>query len=262
MKNYKITLCGNMINEVMRYLVLVVLIFSVISCNNDDGVEDNRVPTISVDGISMDQTVVSEFSSEGYKLNMIIADNVGLNEVLIEVDSASNVVETMSIKNFKYKLEHKSVTFSNLSTDYLYDVKITLTDVNSNSNNFNFKLQLNDFKRYDYLGLVGDATLAGWNPSASEAMTQDPNDPAIFTYTGPLAANGEGAFKIATFVGDWCNGEWLYASEANKSITESDGFVINGCGGPDNKWKVTEETAGDYLITVNLREKSISFEKQ
>lgn len=243
-----------------KYTFLVLVFALGFGCQKDDPV-DEREPTIQVEDIENNETKEAQYSSEGYPINFIIADNAGLSSYTVEVDSASVNVFSYTSTEFSHKLEHKSITLDNLSTNYLYDVTISVTDINSHSTSFEFKLKLNDFIRYEYLGLVGDATLAGWNPGASEAMQQDPDDPAIFTYSGPLSANGEGAFKIATFTGDWCDGEWFYASEPNRTITEQDNYVVNDCGGPDNKWQVTEETQGNYLITVNLRDRTIDFEQ-
>ncbi len=233
-----------------------------LSCEDDDDILDDRVPTIQVEGVANDEIKETTLSTEGFPLNMIIADNSGLLNYTVDVDSASVNVLSFQSSDLKYKLEHETIMLDDIAVNYLYDIKIVVEDINSNTSTFQFKLRINDFKKYDYLGLVGDATLAGWNPAASEAMTKDDVDPALFTYVGPLMASGEGAFKIAAYSGDWCDGDWLFASEANKSITEKDKYVINDCGGPDNKWQVTGATEGNYLITVNLRNKTIKFEFQ
>ncbi|WP_031426767.1 SusF/SusE family outer membrane protein [Flavimarina sp. Hel_I_48] len=245
-----------------RYLFGFCFLLILLTGCTDDDTLDERLPTIDVEGIEMNEIKETPSTEEGFILKMIIADNAGLLKYKIEVDSASAEVFTFENSDLQYKLEHADISLENLSTNYLYDVKIIVDDINSNSSIFEFKLRINDFQKYDYLGLVGDATTAGWNPGASAEMVQDPSDPAIFTYEGSLKSTGEGALKIATFLGDWCDGEWLYAPQPNQNIEASAGFVINGCGGPDDKWQVTEETEGNYLITVNLRAKTIDFQKQ
>ena len=108
---------------------------------------------------------------------------------------------------------------------------------------------------------IGDASPNGWAPqNPSEAFTQDAVDPFIFTYEAYLSP---GELKLSTFKGEWCDGDWINAAEADANIADASEFILtHGCDGPDNKWRVTEETEGDYLITVNLYDQSISFEKQ
>lgn len=102
---------------------------------------------------------------------------------------------------------------------------------------------------YSNLYIVGDASPSGWNIGDPEAFTKNPDDPFIFTYEAHLSP---GDFKISTFAGDWCDGDWLNPSQADQVLTATDFIVTTGCDGPDNKWRVTAETAGRYKITVNL----------
>ena len=248
----------NQLNYVFTLLLVLVVL---VGCESDDTLDD-RAPTITVDGVVPDEIKETSLTSEGVFLNMIIADNEGLMKYKVDIDSASATVFSKESASLQYKLEHKKIELDMLAINYLYDVKITVEDINSNVTNFQFQIRINNFQKYEYLGLVGDATTAGWNPDASAAMTKDPDDPALFTYEGPFSASGEGAFKIATKLGGWCDGDWLFAPQPNQSIAQKTGFVINDCGGPDNKWQVTDETAGNYLVTVDLRAKTINFEKK
>lgn len=114
--------------------------------------------------------------------------------------------------------------------------------------------------QFSELYAIGDATPNGWVPQdPSEAFTQSASDPFVFTYQAHLSA---GEMKISTFKGEWCDGKWLNASEASQSLSDAGYIVTNGCDGPDNKWVVTAETEGDYLITVDLYNETISFEMQ
>ena len=108
---------------------------------------------------------------------------------------------------------------------------------------------------------IGDAAPNGWAPqNPSEAFVQDAVDPFVFTYQAHLSA---GELKFSTFKGEWCVGDWINATEADANIATASEFIVtNGCDGPDNKWRVTAETEGDYIITINLYDESISFEKQ
>lgn len=109
------------------------------------------------------------------------------------------------------------------------------------------------FAQYDYLGLVGDASPAGWNPNGY-AMDQDPTDPTIFTYSGPLKA---GELKIHTEAADWGVGDWIMPGTNGQSITETSYIITQG--DPDNKWLLTEGEKGSYLVTVDLGEQTITF---
>lgn len=112
---------------------------------------------------------------------------------------------------------------------------------------------------YSNLYMVGDATESGWDIATPKAFTQSETDPSVFTYEAKLSP---GNFKISTFTGDWCDGEWLNATEENQAISGASEFIITqGCDGPDNQWVVTEETQGRYTITVNITENTISFEE-
>ena len=112
---------------------------------------------------------------------------------------------------------------------------------------------------YSNLYIVGDATESGWDIANPNAFTQSESDPSVFTYKAKLSP---GNFKISTFTGDWCDGEWLNSSVADQAIPETSEFIITqGCDGPDNQWVVSEETQGRYTITVNFNEGTISFEE-
>jgi len=112
--------------------------------------------------------------------------------------------------------------------------------------------------QFSELYIVGDASPSGWNIESPEAFTQSSSDPFIFTYEAELSA---GDFKISTYTGSWCDGQWINAAEENAALTSTSYIVTNGCDGPDNKWHVSEENVGRYLITVNLYTETIKIEK-
>jgi PKD repeat protein len=108
--------------------------------------------------------------------------------------------------------------------------------------------------------IVGDASESDWNIGAPAAFTQSESDPFTFVYEGILTS---GNLKLSTFTGDWCDGQWINATENGASITEASTYIITqGCDGPDNQLQVTEETQGRYKITVNLQNETINFEAQ
>lgn len=112
--------------------------------------------------------------------------------------------------------------------------------------------------KYDSLYIVGDASPSGWNIATPEAFTRDSEDPYVFTFEGDFTP---GEFKISTFTGDWCEGDWINATQPDQVLTATDYIITQGCDGPDNKWRVTEETQGRYLITVDLFNRTITIEE-
>lgn len=108
---------------------------------------------------------------------------------------------------------------------------------------------------YTDLYMVGDASPSGWDIATPQPFTQNPDDANVFSYEAFFAP---GKFKISTFTGDWCDGDWLNASQADQDLTGTEFIITKGCDGPDNQWVVTEETQGRYTVTVNLADNSIS----
>jgi len=112
---------------------------------------------------------------------------------------------------------------------------------------------------YSELYALGDAVPNGWNIGAPEqSFAQSELDPFVFSYQLSLTP---GDFKIATYTGDWCDGDWLHPVQADAPAADGSYEAHMGCTGPDYKWRVTEETQGEYLITVNLYTGNIKFEK-
>lgn len=88
---------------------------------------------------------------------------------------------------------------------------------------------------YDHIFLLGDATPAGWNIKSPIPLVKDEANPYLFTWEGPLKA---GELKFSTYTGDWCDGEWINASQPGQALGASDYIITNGCDGPDNKSRV------------------------
>jgi len=107
---------------------------------------------------------------------------------------------------------------------------------------------------FERIYILGDATPAGWNIASPIAMNRDENNPFLFTKEVFLTP---GELKFPTFTGDWCDGDWINASQANQSISATDYIITHECEGPDNKWKVLAGEVDEYLITINLEIESI-----
>ena len=88
-------------------------------------------------------------------------------------------------------------------------------------------------------------------------MVKYDTNPYLFTWEGTLKA---GELKFSTFTGEWCDGEWINASQQNQTISATDYIITNGCDGPDYKWRISASEAGNYMISINLKNKSISIE--
>jgi hypothetical protein len=114
---------------------------------------------------------------------------------------------------------------------------------------------------YSNLYLVGDATPAGWNIGAPEPMVQDEQNVNLFTWQGDLFA---GEFKFSAFSGDWCDGDWLLATALDQTLAIGDYTIYTGCapGEEDFKWRVTEDSIGEWIITVDLENETIVFDYQ
>lgn len=96
------------------------------------------------------------------------------------------------------------------------------------------------------LYMVGDSGPNGWNINNPEPMDYHNGE---FVYTGPL---NSGELKFSKYQGDWCDGEWINSVENGQAITNTEFITTSGCDGPDNKWKLSDDDAGDYEIRINL----------
>lgn len=108
---------------------------------------------------------------------------------------------------------------------------------------------------FENLYLLGDATPVGWNIGSPLKMTQNETNPYIWEWEGELTA---GEFKMPTFTGNWCDGIWINSSQPDQILSATDYIFTYGCDGPDNKWRVNASDAGDYRITVDVENETIS----
>ena len=106
---------------------------------------------------------------------------------------------------------------------------------------------------YKHVYMIGDATPGGWSwDNITELEHPEPN---IFTYEGFL---NRGEIKFPTELkSDW-SGEMLYAPTADCNPAENGTYDAHK-GEPDNKWTI--HTAGDWSITINIKNTTISFIK-
>lgn len=107
---------------------------------------------------------------------------------------------------------------------------------------------------YDHLYMIGSATPGGWSWDNLTELTATTDNPNVFIYEGPLFA-GEIKFPLEV-VHDW-SGDFLLAPTADIPVENADTYVV--ANQPDYKWVVS--TAGDYRITIDVENVTITFEK-
>lgn len=127
--------------------------------------------------------------------------------------------------------------------------------LNLHNNTISIVNMANATPPYSKLWLVGDATAGGWSLNAATPLTVSPSNPFIFTFSGPLIA---GEFKVATAL-DF-NAPFYRPLVNHPDLTATD--VVVTAGNPDNKWQITSATTGNYLITLNTLDNTISIAKQ
>jgi hypothetical protein len=107
---------------------------------------------------------------------------------------------------------------------------------------------------YDKVYMIGDATPAGWTIANAVPMTK--NSESEFTWTGPLTA-GEIKFPTAlSFSSD------TFGALTNGQVISNNKARLLPSGNPDVKWKLTSAEAGNYKITLNTKDVTVTFQKQ
>jgi starch-binding outer membrane protein SusE/F len=120
-------------------------------------------------------------------------------------------------------------------------------------------IQTTPFVPYQ-LYILGDATAAGWNPDNALAMTADPENPQVSTWTGELniLANAEFIFAIST---DPAN-TTFFAAPTTAADVKTTRVAFTTTGAPVNKFKLKDGEEGTYKITINQFKETISIVKQ
>jgi starch-binding outer membrane protein SusE/F len=127
----------------------------------------------------------------------------------------------------------------------------------SGSNPF---IKITPFTPYSNLYIIGNATEAGWDANNPIAMTVDPGNANVFTWTGELKSAGRGQFRFLVSPGD-LNGSGFVAPTSGASITATQlAFTLTGT--PANGFRVKEGEDGTYKITINQLKETISIVKQ
>ena len=103
------------------------------------------------------------------------------------------------------------------------------------------------------LFMVGSAAPNGWDIGSATPLVQDESNWYIFTYEGPMAT-GEFKFPVNRN-SDW--GQDMYMKDPSDPTKM---YLHNGGDKDDEKWSIT--TAGDYVITLNIRDLTIDIDKK
>ena len=106
--------------------------------------------------------------------------------------------------------------------------------------------------KYENIFVVGDGCDAGWDFKIT--MTQNKTNFSLYTYEGNMK---EGELKFIT--GSRWEDPTFRPLTANAPIESGPVQLISE---PDLKWKITSDKTGKYLITLDVDELYIKFEKQ
>ncbi len=109
---------------------------------------------------------------------------------------------------------------------------------------------------YDKVYMIGDATTAGWTIANALPMTKNTTNASEFTWTGPLTA---GEIKFPTAMN--FSSDTFAAATASQSVGNNKA-QISPSGNPDIKWKLATTEAGNYKITLNTMNVTVTFVKQ
>jgi hypothetical protein len=246
--------------QLIKYIFIILLPALILfnSCKENDGITDVLAPEIAINGVEQGDTAEVKFSVSGSFLEVKLSDAGGLTRSNIQIDSAGIVVYERT-KELHLLQQHDTAYLNTLTFDSIYNINVIATDANSNTSEFACFVKVLSPQIYNTINIVGDASESGWNPTTPAPLVQDPVNPFIFTYEGPLTA---GEIKFNTYNGDWCDGDWIIAVTADQSISDGRYGIRDGCEGDDLKWRVQPGEEGDYLITIDQESETVTFEKQ
>lgn len=114
----------------------------------------------------------------------------------------------------------------------------------------NYTISIEPLRLY----IIGSATPVGWMISDAIPLEQDPDEWFIWRYEGPLA-EGEFKFPVNRQI-DW--GQDMYMKDPSDPEKM---YRHKGGDEDDEKWVITATEAGNYLITLNVRDLTIDIQK-
>lgn len=222
---------------------------------------DISEPVVSIENVNQGDTLKIDYSFNGNFVDVRILDETNLKSYHIEIsDSLESVIELTNQAlgtNSVFSLD-----LSSLTTNKYYDAEITVVDAADNASTLKFLIiifKVEAVTDYEQLFVVGTATNGGYDLTQQSPMSQDRNNPNIYTWSDTLNI---GEFKIKTYATeDFCAGDWIHPTQANAELSNTTYTIENGCApeNPDYKWVV--EVPGIYTITLNFIDQTIQIEQ-
>ncbi|MFH0758430.1 MAG: SusF/SusE family outer membrane protein [Bacteroidota bacterium] len=114
----------------------------------------------------------------------------------------------------------------------------------------NYTISIEPLRLY----IIGSATPVGWMISDAIELEQDPTDWYIWRYEGPL---GEGEFKFpVNRQFDWAQDMYMKDPGDPSKMYRHEGGEAD-----DEKWVFTAADAGNYVLTLNVKDLTIDIQK-
>ncbi len=175
--------------------------------------------------------------------------------LLVIADDFLKVKNTKTMKYRNMKNQNKVRFFSQISIKYLllFVLAFSLFSVSCKKE---IKAGPPLSLTYDQVYMVGNATSVGWDIGNAIPMTATAGNADEFTWTGPLYA---GEIKFPTAL-SWSSDTFM-SSASGQSITNNKGLLALS-GNPDYHWVLTDADAGNYKITLNTKDLTVTFQKQ
>lgn len=158
-------------------------------------------------------------------------------DVTLKNDVASSLVSSEDNREDKYFMVSESAN---------YDI---VCDVNNKTITLTKSAYQNAQAKHAELWMIGSATPNGWQLDKGVLLTQDAENPMVYTATADLK-EGEFKFIVNKYMG--------FDQTAYVKDAADDSKVVYG--GDDNKWNITE--AGTYDVKLDLANMTISYAKK
>ncbi|MGN0190896.1 MAG: SusE domain-containing protein [Candidatus Cryptobacteroides sp.] len=247
---------------------------------------ETSIPKIDVTGVNTISFSPSQL--KGFLDDWKIQDGT---RVMVEAEVIATLVETESIENQKYeKPEVSKVTFDLLCVEediqivaggstysFVNNMTFVVVDDVSNvkcvsgSSSINVSIPSKGLwyfgldyenRKINYsrpeIWMLGDADANGWWLSGMPEMVSSDESGKIKKWNGILFP-GTMKFPL-TFGGDDYSRPYLMPMGENAPLSNA-GIQLLPSGYPDYKWEVKEEDAGEYNVTLDIENMTISFEK-
>ncbi|SHE75309.1 protein of unknown function [Mariniphaga anaerophila] len=121
---------------------------------------------------------------------------------------------------------------------------------------------IHGYKGFSHVWGVGLGIGIAWSMPSSDEFAWNPNNPNIFTLECTTQANQDFKLPYNDQSAKWSS-PFLRPLNASANIWEDNQLQATPSGySPDLKWAVTEEQAGDCILTIDAYNMTISLEKK